>query len=90
MLTCGDDVGKRRFGQGRLCDSSLSVAAASAAMGYNVSTNQPMDEQPTLFDIAGQLGISKMTVSRALRGERHVGDEMRLKVCRMAQFPLIK
>ena len=39
----------------------------------------------TLSDIARQLGISKMTVSRALRGERHVGDEMRLKVCRMAE-----
>lgn len=39
----------------------------------------------TLSDIARQLGVSKMTVSRALRGERHVGAAMREKVRQMAE-----
>ena len=39
----------------------------------------------TLSDIARQLGISKMTVSRALRGERHVGAAMRDKVRQVAE-----
>ena len=39
----------------------------------------------TLSDIAHQLGISKMTVSRALRGERHVGAAMRDKVRKVAE-----
>jgi transcriptional regulator with XRE-family HTH domain len=39
----------------------------------------------TLSDIARQLGVSKMTVSRALRGERHVGAEMREKVRQVAE-----
>ncbi|MBK8040853.1 MAG: LacI family DNA-binding transcriptional regulator [Verrucomicrobiaceae bacterium] len=39
----------------------------------------------TLSDIARQLGISKMTVSRALRGERHVGASMRDKVRQVAE-----
>ncbi len=29
-------------------------------------------QRPTLADIAAQLGVSKMSVSRALRGERQV------------------
>ncbi len=32
--------------------------------------------RPTLQDIADKLGLSKMTVSRALRGERHVRQEV--------------
>jgi transcriptional regulator with XRE-family HTH domain len=39
----------------------------------------------TLSDIARRLGISKMTVSRALRGERHVGAVMREKVRQVAE-----
>ncbi|MFN7562844.1 MAG: LacI family DNA-binding transcriptional regulator, partial [Prosthecobacter sp.] len=39
----------------------------------------------TLSDIARRLGISKMTVSRALRGERHVGASMREKVRQVAE-----
>lgn len=39
----------------------------------------------TLSDIARQLGVSKMTVSRALRGERHVGAAMRDKVRQVAE-----
>jgi transcriptional regulator with XRE-family HTH domain len=39
----------------------------------------------TLSDIARRLGISKMTVSRALRGERHVGAAMREKVRQVAE-----
>lgn len=39
---------------------------------------------PTLGDIAARLGVSKMTVSRALRGERHVKAEMSERVRRMA------
>lgn len=35
---------------------------------------------PTLSQIAAKVGVSKMTVSRALRGERHVGAEMRERV----------
>lgn len=40
---------------------------------------------PTLADIALRLGISKMTVSRALRGERHVGAVMRERVRQVAE-----
>jgi DNA-binding LacI/PurR family transcriptional regulator len=36
--------------------------------------------RPTLADIAERLGISKMSVSRALRGERHVSTELRERV----------
>ncbi|MFO1482957.1 MAG: LacI family DNA-binding transcriptional regulator [Verrucomicrobiaceae bacterium] len=39
---------------------------------------------PTLNDIARKLGISKMTVSRALRGGRHVQAGLREKILRMA------
>lgn len=39
---------------------------------------------PTLQDIADQLGISKMTVSRALRGERHVAPELREQILETA------
>lgn len=35
---------------------------------------------PNLQDIARQLGISKMTVSRALRGEPHVQEELRQRI----------
>jgi len=41
--------------------------------------------RPTLNDIARELGVSKMTVSRALRGERHVGTELRGKIAAMAE-----
>ncbi|MCA1963066.1 MAG: LacI family transcriptional regulator [Prosthecobacter sp.] len=41
--------------------------------------------RPTLSDIARQLGISKMTVSRALRGAPHVGAEVRERVLHAAQ-----
>lgn len=36
--------------------------------------------RPTLTDIAEKLGVSKMTVSRALRGERHVRAELGEKI----------
>lgn len=39
---------------------------------------------PTLNDIARELGISKMTVSRALRGGRHVEAALREKILRTA------
>jgi DNA-binding LacI/PurR family transcriptional regulator len=39
---------------------------------------------PTLHNIAGQCGVSKMTVSRALRGEPHVREELRAKIVRAA------
>lgn len=39
----------------------------------------------TLSDIARKLGISKMTVSRALRGERHVQADMRSNILRVAE-----
>ncbi|MBE7496308.1 MAG: LacI family DNA-binding transcriptional regulator [Verrucomicrobiaceae bacterium] len=39
----------------------------------------------TLNDIARALGVSKMTVSRALRGGRHVSAEMREKIEHAAQ-----
>ena len=39
---------------------------------------------PTLADIAQRLGISKMTVSRALRGEKHVGAALREKILQTA------
>jgi len=42
-------------------------------------------QRATLNDIARKLGISKMTVSRALRGERHVRDELRDEVLRAAE-----
>ncbi len=38
----------------------------------------------TLNTIAQKLGVSKMTVSRALRGERHVGADMRARVLQTA------
>ncbi len=38
----------------------------------------------TLSDIAQKLGISKMTVSRALRGEKHVQASLRGKIIRTA------
>lgn len=41
--------------------------------------------RPTLNDIAQKLGISKMTVSRALRGERHVAAPLREKILRTAE-----
>jgi transcriptional regulator with XRE-family HTH domain len=39
---------------------------------------------PTLANIAQKLGISKMTVSRALRGERHVQASLREKIVQTA------
>lgn len=39
---------------------------------------------PTLQDIAHKLGISKMTVSRALRGERYVRADLRQQVTQTA------
>jgi DNA-binding LacI/PurR family transcriptional regulator len=39
---------------------------------------------PTLTDIASRLGISKMTVSRALRGGRHVTADLRGRILQMA------
>ena len=41
--------------------------------------------RPTLQSIASELGISKMTVSRALRGEPHVSEALREKVQIAAQ-----
>lgn len=40
--------------------------------------------RPTLQTIATQLGISKMTVSRALRGEPHVKADLRARIKRAA------
>lgn len=40
---------------------------------------------PNLNDIAQKLGISKMTVSRAMRGERHVQADLREKIVLMAE-----
>lgn len=40
---------------------------------------------PTLLDIARHLGVSKMTVSRALRGKPHVSAEMRKRVAHAAE-----
>lgn len=40
---------------------------------------------PTLSQIAAKIGVSKMTVSRALRGERHVAAQMRARVQAAAQ-----
>ena len=39
---------------------------------------------PNLQDIADRLGISKMTVSRALRGQKHVQEELRNQVLQVA------
>ncbi|WP_395745779.1 LacI family DNA-binding transcriptional regulator [Prosthecobacter sp.] len=39
----------------------------------------------SLNDIAARLGVSKMTVSRALRGGKHVEAELREKIVRMAE-----
>lgn len=41
--------------------------------------------RPTLNDIARKLGVSKMTVSRAMRGERHVGADLRAKIAAVAE-----
>lgn len=41
--------------------------------------------KPNLQDLATSLGISKMTVSRALRGERHVRAELRERVLAAAE-----
>ena len=41
--------------------------------------------RPTLADIASQLGISKMSVSRALRGERQVSVQLRERVLQAAE-----
>ncbi len=41
--------------------------------------------RPTLNDIALKLGVSKMTVSRALRGEKHVGAARREEIAAMAK-----
>ncbi len=41
--------------------------------------------RPTLNDIARALGVSKMTVSRAMRGERHVGADLRAKIAAVAE-----
>lgn len=46
-------------------------------MGQDVSS-------PNLQDIADQLGISKMTVSRALRGEPHVQTALRTRILETA------
>lgn len=40
---------------------------------------------PSLSDIANRVGVSKMTVSRVLRGEPHVSQELRENVLRMAE-----
>lgn len=41
--------------------------------------------RPTLQTIATQLGVSKMTVSRALRGEPHVAEELRERIKQTAE-----
>jgi DNA-binding LacI/PurR family transcriptional regulator len=43
-----------------------------------------MVKPPNLQDIAGHLGVSKMTVSRALRGERHVEETLRERILETA------
>ncbi|MEN3941272.1 LacI family DNA-binding transcriptional regulator [Prosthecobacter sp. SYSU 5D2] len=43
-----------------------------------------MVKPPNLQDIAGHLGISKMTVSRALRGERYVEEVLRTRILETA------
>ncbi len=40
---------------------------------------------PTLQDIARRSGVSKMTISRALRGEPHVREELRARIVRTAE-----
>lgn len=40
--------------------------------------------RPSLNDIALKLGVSKMTVSRALRGEKHVEADLRERIVRTA------
>ena len=45
----------------------------------------PLDKRPPLKRIAEMLGISKMTVSRALREGTSVGDEMRARVIEIAR-----
>lgn len=40
---------------------------------------------PTISDIARKLGVSAMTVSRALTGKTEVSDEMRERVNRCAE-----
>jgi len=41
--------------------------------------------RPSLNDIALKLGISKMTVSRALRGGKHVEEGLRERIVQMAE-----
>ncbi|MCH3908686.1 MAG: LacI family DNA-binding transcriptional regulator [Sphaerochaeta sp.] len=43
------------------------------------------DKKTTLAEIAQQLGISKITVSRALKGQPGVGDTLRKHVCDVAE-----
>jgi len=45
----------------------------------------PMDKRPPLKQIADRLGISKMTVSRALRPGTSVDGELRVKIQEIAQ-----
>jgi LacI family transcriptional regulator len=41
--------------------------------------------RPTLADIAAQLGVSKMSVSRALRGEKQISSALRGRILQAAQ-----
>lgn len=41
--------------------------------------------RPTLADIAARLGISKMSVSRGLRGEKRVSEALRQRICQTAE-----
>jgi transcriptional regulator with XRE-family HTH domain len=44
-----------------------------------------MPNQTTMAQIAQTVGVSKMTVSRALRGERHVKSALAAEICRTAE-----
>lgn len=45
---------------------------------------KPMKEKPSLQTIADRLGVSKVTISRALRHEDGVSDELRNEIIRVA------
>jgi len=57
---------------------------APPVKGYDMKSSRT--SSPTITDIARHLGISAMTVSRALTGKAEVSSEMREKVTRCAEM----
>jgi len=79
-LRSPDTPSARRSGKGR-----FSVAPENETTSDDGKVARRRDGPPTIGDVARLAGTSEATVSRALRGSRRVGEELRLSVVQAAE-----